>query len=158
MGARPGSEILCPETTDHPLGGKLASVCLVLSCLACFVTCFVNAWLIGGLDLGHLYLCRPEKELTSSDFSPAALEDVPRAFGARFVGAQPVSEGYVVLVRGEGSGPSVPPFDFLLSILDRSVLREWEQRRRSAPFMCYCLLSVFCFCVWCSFSLPWDRL
>jgi len=92
------------------------------------------------LGLDRLYLGGPEKELTSSDFSPAALEDVPRVFGARFVGAQSVSEGYVVLVEGEGSGPSVRPSDFLLSILRHS---------RVARLTVACLI-VGCVCLVCS--------
>ena len=55
-----------------------------------------------------------------------------RTSGARFFGAQPVSEGYVVLVGGEGSGPSEPPARFLLSVLCRS---------------CTVCLSCLCLCV-----------
>ena len=91
-----------PRTTDSPSGGKLAStlyhcVCLSLSVYVCFSlnvyacmsepvpvrTTWPNCLASGGTG----------KELTISDFSPAALEDVPRVSGARFFGAQSVSEG-----------------------------------------------------------------
>ncbi|KAL6037170.1 hypothetical protein STEG23_023012 [Scotinomys teguina] len=64
------------------------------------------------------------KELTSSDFATATLEDVPRVsetpYGARFFGATHVSEGYMRLFEDEGSGPSQPPSGFLLSVWNRS--------------------------------------
>ena len=90
--------------------------------------------------------------MTNSDFSPATLEDVPRVSGARYsrahlsesvpriglFGAPPLSEGYVILLGGKGSGPSsTSPSEFLLSVLRRS---------RAAKIVCVCLCVLFvCF-------------
>ncbi|KAL6091923.1 hypothetical protein STEG23_014325 [Scotinomys teguina] len=83
------------------------------------------------------------KELTSSDFATATLEDVPRVsetpYGARFFGAMHVSEGYVRLFEDEGSGPSQPPSGFLLSV--------WNRSRAARLIIVLCCLSISVLCL-----------
>jgi len=155
------SEILRPEITDHPPGGKLAGVCLFCRVLSC-------EWSINRFRYGD-YLGGPEKELTSSDFSPAALEDVPRV-----VGGQGDPDPWRLRPFSEGSGPSMTPSEFYWSRGSKTLGDSvWifgfslVPKLRGASvtcltggivcllcdltvvfWTCWCLLFVFCFCVW----------
>jgi len=97
-----GLETLRPEITDHPPGGKPAGVCLVCCVLSCERS-------INRLRSGD-YLGGPEKELTSSDFSPAALEDVPRV-----VGGEGDPDPWHLRPFSEGSAPLMTPSEFYWS-------------------------------------------
>jgi len=65
----------------------------------------------------------PEKELTSSDFSPTALEDVPRVFGARFSGLSPYQKDTWFWVRGERREPD--PLNFWFQFDTEAVWRVY---------------------------------
>ena len=128
----PGIETPTQGTPTHHREVSWPALCICL-CLSVWLRCEFE---FRSTQLGRFVLGGPQKELMSSDFSPATLEDVPRVFvGAQFFGAQlpeptarvglfgapPLSEGYVALLGDEGSGPSPKsPSELLLSVLRRS--------------------------------------
>lgn len=102
-------------------------------------------------------LRRTEKELTSSDFSSAALEDVQRVSGAQYIGAHlsgrsPSSQifgapahlkGYVLFVGDRGTGPPIQsPSETLLSFFYHSRAARLSVLCLSVVFVCVLLAVV----------------